>query len=157
MNVRIHLPDFFFGLTRYGTKQHWCCQMCSHSLLHSMWHKAGEPATSCHAHSHRLSHTMWYVAGKKNANHIHTGFYTQCNGGLKINPSAFASAFTHNATQGWWTNEQIHINLYTVTKTGVPVFPCIPDEGYGISLHDGWRIKKKHCIHTVICIPRIAD
>jgi len=63
-----------------------------------MWHKAREP--EMHAHSHWLSHTMWYMAGEKNAKFIHTGFYAQCNTGLKIKPSAFTPAFTHNATQG---------------------------------------------------------
>ena len=104
----------------------------THNVVHG-WGK------KCQVHSHRLLRTMQHRAEDK-AKCIHTGFYAQCNTGLMKQ-----------------TKEEIHINLYTVMKTGVPVFPCIPDEGYGISLHDGWRIKKKHCIHTVIYNPWIAD
>ena len=121
--------------------------MCSHPLLHSMWHKAGEPETCCHAHSHPLSHTMWYMAGKKNANRIHTGFYTQCNGGLRIKPSAFTPAFTHNATQGWWnqrknTNQPLH--SYEDRR------PCLPMySGWGIwSISSWWLENREETLHS---------
>jgi hypothetical protein len=70
-------------------------------------------------------------------------------------PSALTFAITPNAAQGWTKkyakctgicyyaqystglmkpNEDIHINLYTVKKTRVHVFLCIPDEGVHVQV-----------------------
>ena len=61
----------------------------------------------------------------------HTGFYTQCGTGLDNGKkkSEYTLVFTHNAAERREPYEEIFINLYTVWRTCVHVFPCILDEG----------------------------
>ena len=64
----------------------------------------------------------------------HTGFYTQCGTGLDNGKKRgeYTLVFTHNAAECREPHEEILINLYTVWRTCVHVFPLdCPRSGPG--------------------------
>ena len=83
---------------------------------------------------------MWHTvkAGEqeRHSQVAHTGFYTQCGTGLAMERKKriHSLVFTHNAAEHREPYEEILINLYTVRRTCVHVFTCIPDEGSRIDI-----------------------
>ena len=85
-----------------------------HRLLHSVRHRAGEPAKDPKS-THRLLHSMRQRAGEPETP-WRTGFYTQSGGGLgnQRKSQEHTQAFTLSVAKGWRTRDTWHAQAFTL-------------------------------------------